>query len=124
MTSREMVEKAVRVLDDKKAVDIQALDILKISTLGDYFVIASGNSTTHVKALVDELDRVFTEEGIEARNIEGKQSATWVLMDYLDVVIHIFSHETRDFYQLERLWGDAPNLDVAKMIAKDTTSSN
>ena len=123
MTSREMVEKAVQVLDDKKAVDIQALDILKISTLGDYFVIASGNSTTHVKALVDELDKAFADEGIEARNIEGKQSATWVLMDYLDVVIHVFSHETRDFYQLERLWGDAPNLDVAKIIAKDTTSS-
>ncbi|MFV0402175.1 MAG: ribosome silencing factor [Oscillospiraceae bacterium] len=119
MTSREMAEQAVRLLDNKKASDIMLLDIGKLTTLGDYFVIASGSSTTQVKALAGELEDKFTKQGIEPRRVEGESSAMWVLLDYSDVVIHIFYQETRSFYGLERLWGDASQVDISGIIKEN-----
>ena len=111
MKSIELVKFAYGLLDTKKATDIAVLDIRKLSSLGDYFVVASGTSTIHVKALAGELENKLSEQGIEPRRIEGEKSAVWILLDYNDVIIHIFNHETRDFYCLERLWGDAPRLE-------------
>jgi len=111
-SSLEMVKAAVRLLDSKKAQDIVVLDIRGLTSLGDFFVIASGNNTTLVKALADALEDKLSRDGIEPRRIEGAASAAWILMDYSDVVVHIFYNETRDFYCLERLWADAPRLDV------------
>ena len=117
MTSLELTKGIVKILDNKKASDIVAAEIKGISTLGDYFVIASGTSATHVKALVDEIDeRLSKDLGIEPKRIEGYQSASWILMDYYDVMVHIFHPETREFYSLERLWADAPKLDLSEII--------
>ena len=112
VNSMEFAQKAVRLLDAKKAEDIVVLDIRELTSIGDFFIIASGNNTTLVKALAEELEEKLSLEGIEPRRVEGASSAMWILMDYVDVVIHLFYNETRDFYCLERLWADAPKLAV------------
>ena len=117
MNPIDIVRTAVKLLDDKKAQDIVVLDIGKLTTLGDYFVICSGGSTTQVKSLADELDQKLSASGLEPRRVENDKSAHWVLLDYGDVLIHIFYHETRDFYCLERLWGDAPRVDTKEFLA-------
>lgn len=117
MTSLEKAKKIAAILDSKKATDIAVIDIGKLTTLGDYFVIASGSSNTQVKALVDEVDKQFGDMGIEAKRIEGYQTCMWVLMDYEDVIVHVFYQETRQFYALERLWGDAPRVDISDVIS-------
>ncbi|HHY53599.1 MAG TPA: ribosome silencing factor [Clostridiales bacterium] len=116
MTSKDIVKKAVQILDSKKAEDIVVLDIQKLTSLGDYFVIASANNTTLVQTLAEEVEEKLSEAGVEPRKVEGATSAMWILMDYNDVVIHIFYNQTREFYCLERLWGDAPKLDVAELL--------
>jgi len=118
MTSYEKVELIVKTLDDKKATDITVLEVGKITTLGDYFVIASGSSTTQVKALAEEIEDKLANLGIEPKRVEGERSAMWILLDYSDFIIHIFYHETRDFYCLERLWADAPQVDISKLITE------
>lgn len=107
MTSLELATKIAKLLDSKKATDIRVLRIREISSLGDYFVLASANNSTLVQALTDEVDFTLGHEGIEPRRIEGYSSANWILMDYNDVIVHIFHEETRQFYSLERLWSDA-----------------
>lgn len=116
MTSREIVTQTVRLLDEKKAEDIVALDIRELTSLGDYFLIASANNTTLVKTLAEEVEGKLSAQGLEPRRVEGANSAMWILMDYNDVVIHIFYSETRDFYCLERLWADAPKLDLTQLL--------
>ena len=111
-TSLDMVKTAVRLLESKKAEDVVVLDIRELTSIGDFFIIASGNNTTLVKSLADALEDKFSQQGIQPRRIEGAASAMWILMDYTDVVVHIFYNEQRDFYCLERLWADAPKLDI------------
>ena len=115
--SKELVGVIVNALDDKKAVNIEVIDISGVSQLGDYFVICSGTSSTHVKALADEVE--FKAGGRErdvAFHKEGYGSASWILLDYRDVIVHIFYGETRDFYNLEHLWTDGVKVDVAEFI--------
>lgn len=116
LTPEQLVEKIVKVLDNKQALDITAMKIKDLTTIGDYFVVASGNSNAQVKALAEEVENQLSKLGVEPRKVEGAQTALWVLMDYYDVVVHIFYKETREFYSIERLWGDAPRLDIAEMI--------
>lgn len=113
MTSIELVKFSVKLLEEKKAMDISVLDIREVTSLGDYFVVASGGSTTQVKALADELEGKLSQQGIEPKRVE--RSASWILMDYGDVIVHIFNHEARDFYCLERLWGDAPRIEASDL---------
>lgn len=101
-----MVETAVEILEDKKARDVEVIDISNISTLADYFVICNGTSTTHIKTLADELDVKMAEAGYKQYHKEGYESARWILMDFGEVVVHIFHEEDRNFYNLERLWID------------------
>ena len=108
MTPRERACQIANILDNKKAEDIKILHIGDLTSIGDYFIVATGNSSTQVKALSDEVDRVLSSEGIEPKRIEGLSGASWILMDYYEVIVHIFQKETREFYQLERLWADAP----------------
>lgn len=110
MTPKERAVQIARILDEKKALDIKVLHIGDLTSIGDYFIVATGTSTTQVKALSDEVDRVLSSEGLEPKRIEGFQGAGWILMDYYDVIVHIFQKETREFYQLERLWADAPEI--------------
>ena len=112
MNSIDIARTAVKLLDDKKAQDIVVLDIGKLTSLGDYFVICSGSSNTQVKSLADELEDKLSVLGIEPRRVENDKTSHWALFDYGDVICHIFHHETRDFYCLERLWGDAPRVEL------------
>ena len=106
------VKQAVALLDSKKAEDIVVLDIRELTSIGDFFIIASAGNTTLVKTLAEEIEDKFAAQGIEPRRVEGASSAMWILIDYADVVIHIFYNEQRDFYCLERLWADAPKIKV------------
>lgn len=116
MTSNEMVRFIVKLLDDKKAKDISVMEVGKLTTLGDFFIVASGTSTTQVKTLAEEIEDKLSALGIEPRRVEGETSAMWILLDYSDVIVHIFYHETRDFYCLERLWADAPQVNVEQLL--------
>ncbi|HHV99439.1 MAG TPA: ribosome silencing factor [Clostridiaceae bacterium] len=106
MDSKNLVDKIVETLKSKKARDIDIIDITKISTLADYFVICSGTSTTHIRTLADELEEKLVNDGHQHLRKEGYNSARWILIDYGDVVVHIFHEEDRNFYNLERLWAD------------------
>lgn len=114
MTALERAKQVAQLIDNKKGEDVRVLHIGTLTSIGDYFVVATGNSTTQVKALADEVDEKLSAEGLEPKRIEGYNSASWILMDYNDVIVHIFLKETREFYALERLWGDAPEVDWDK----------
>lgn len=118
MNSEELAKKIVRLLDGKKGMDIVGVDIHELTTIGDFFILVTGTSSPHVKALAEEVEDSLAKEGLEPRRIEGAQSATWILMDYQDVILHIFTKETRDFYNMERLWSDAPRLDLTGLITE------
>jgi ribosome-associated protein len=97
-------------LDAKKAFEPVILDLRGITPISDYFVICSGSSNTHIRGLADFVNTEFEKKGVRCNRVEGYQGADWVLMDYGDVVVHIFTEELREFYSLERLWGDAPKI--------------
>lgn len=104
---------AANVLEDKKGQDVVILDISGISILADYFVIATGKSSVHLKALADEVEKKLLEEGFALRGKEGYDDARWILLDFYDVVVHIFYTYEREYYMLERLWADAARLYAA-----------
>ena len=116
--SLDIVKKIVKALDDKKGNDIQAIKIDGLTIVADYFVIVTANSTTHVKALADEVEYQLEEAGIRPDHIEGKATG-WILLDYNSVLVHIFTGETRDYYNLERLWQDAPEVDISDIVTED-----
>ena len=111
MTTLDKAKKVAQLIDNKKGEDVRVLHIGTLTTIGDYFVVATGNSTTQVKSFADEVDEKMSAEGLEPKRIEGYNTASWILMDYDDVIVHLFLRETREFYALERLWGDAPEID-------------
>lgn len=105
---------AANILEDKKGQDILVLDIGQISVVADYFVIASGGSFIHTKALADEVEKKLLEQGLDLRGKEGYDDGKWILLDFYDVVVHIFYKPEREYYMLERLWADAERLDIVK----------
>ncbi len=107
LTPEEIAKISWKALDDKKAKDIKILKTAEQTVLADYFVICNGTSSTHVKALVNEVDRQLSEAGEPPVRREGLRSDIWVLMDFGSVIVHIFTEEARQFYNLERLWSDA-----------------
>lgn len=104
--SKEMVKLAIEALADKKGEDIRVIDIRQVSVLADYFLIASGSNANQVQAMTDNVTEVLEKEGFRPRQIEGYQSANWILMDYGDIIVHVFCKEDRLFYDLERIWRD------------------
>ena len=104
----EIAEIAAKSAYDRKALDIVILDLKGLSSLTDYFVICSGNSDTHVQGIAEGIEESLDEEKVKIWLREGEKKSTWILLDYIDVIIHIFTKEAREFYSLERLWGDAP----------------
>ena len=106
MDSREMTKLAMQALTDKKAEDIQIIDISEVSVIADYFIIASGTNRNQVQAMADNVEEVLGRAGYEPKQIEGYQTGNWILMDYRDIVIHVFDEENRLFYDLERIWRD------------------
>ena len=123
MTTQEKLEKIVKILDSKKAEDIQVIGITNLTIIADYFVIATGTSTTQVKSLADEVDFQLGELGVEARGIEGVRAASWIVLDYGDIVVHVFYRDTRAEYQLERLWADGEQVDISGLLI-DGNSAN
>jgi ribosome-associated protein len=105
--SLEQAQRAAHLCLDLKATDVVLLDLGDVSDATDYFVIASGSSDTHVRAIAEHVLEELKKEGIRAHHIEGLQQGRWVLLDYIDFVVHVFHPTLRDFYQLERLWSDA-----------------
>ena len=108
MDSHEFAKKVADLILSKKGYDIKLFDLRKLSPIADFFVICSADSDIQVKAIADEVDKKLRDIGIKCYFKEGYDSLNWVLLDYFDVVVHIFRNESRKFYNLEKLWGDAP----------------
>lgn len=119
MTSLELTRKIAEVLDEKKATDIKAIKVGSVTSIGDYFVVTSGKSIPQVKSLADEIEIQLAKLGIKPTRIEGYQTSSWILLDYNEVIVHIFLGETREFYALEKLWSDAPTVDLSDILTAD-----
>lgn len=118
-TAKELALLAAKALSDKKAKNVQAMEIGDLTTLADYFVIATGSSNTQINALVDNVERVLSEEAEESPlHREGYRGGTWVLLDYGCIAVHVFSDEAREFYGLERLWNGAKPLDLSDVLTE------
>ena len=109
-SSKEMVKLAFAALGEKKGEDIQIIDIQKISVLADYFIIASGSNPKQVQAMADQVQESLGRAGYECKQIEGYQTANWILMDYKDIIVHVCCREDRLFYDLERIWRDGKTI--------------
>ena len=115
LTPAEIAGIAARALDDKKARDVKILKTAEQTVIADYFVICNGTSSTHIKALVDEVDRKLSEAGEPPIRREGMRSDIWVLMDFGSVIVHVFTDEARKFYNLERLWSDSEEVPLSSL---------
>lgn len=110
------VKVAYKALDDKMGIDIVVLDISEISVIADYFVIASASNPNQIKALADEVEeKLYKEAGYRLHHAEGFQTKSWILLDFGDIVVHLFNKEDREFYNIERIWGDAKFVDEDKL---------
>ena len=116
MTEQEILKIAIKAIDSKRGENIKVLKVGDLTILANYFVIANGNSSTQVKALADEVEFKLSEAGLEPHRTEGFQGANWIVLDSVDVVFHIFHKETRDFYDLERLWQDGKEIDAEEFL--------
>lgn len=116
MNSFDQAVMAAKAISSKKGLDIQVIEIRDISVIADYMVIATGTSSTHVKALADEVEYQLDKAGISVSHIEGYRSNSWILLDYVDVIVNVFSDEAREFYDLDRLWQDGKPVDLSNII--------
>lgn len=107
----------IDALEEKKALDLSIIDIKEVSVFADYFVIASGNNKNQIQAMVDEIEERLSKQGCRPKHIEGYNSANWVLMDYYDVIVHIFDTESRAFYNIERIWKDGKAVSRNELTA-------
>lgn len=112
MQPNELLEQTVRILDRKNGMDITALQITELSSVADYFVLVTGTSSTHIRALAEELEDGLSALGVRPSRIEGKTTG-WILLDYASVVVHVFTDSERKLFNLEKLWGDAKEVDVS-----------
>ena len=119
MTVLETVSCVVQALDKKMAREIEVLHIENVTSLADYFILCTGTSNTQVNTLMEEVEHQLELSGVRAHHIEGHGNDAWILMDYLTVVVHIFTEEARKFYQLDRVWADAEHVDAAQFITNE-----
>lgn len=113
--SKNMAKMAVEALEDRKGEDVHVIDISEISTLADYFVIASGTNINQVQALADNVQEVLGRAGFDTKNVEGYESGKWILLDFGDIIVHVFDSENRLFYDLERIWRDGKLIDSTSL---------
>ena len=113
---KEMAQLACKAIDDKKGKDIKVIDIHGVSVIADYFVIASASNQNQVQAIVDNVEEQLGRAGFEAKQVEGTRNSSWVLMDYGDMIVHVFDEENRLFYDLERIWRDGKVLDMDEFL--------
>ena len=118
MTSLETAKNIVKILDNKKAMDIDLIETKELTIVSDYFIIANGTSNTHVRALADEVEEEMSKLGVEPDHIEGRATG-WILLDYGCVLVHVFDPQSREYYNLERLWGDAAKVDISDIVTPD-----
>jgi len=114
--AEEKVIRASQAALDKKAFDLIAFDLRGISDMADYFLICTGTTDTHVRAIADAIEEALLREGVKMGHKEGYLESTWILLDYGDIVVHIFTNDKRQYYDLERLWGDAPRVDLSSSV--------
>jgi len=119
ITTQEKLKTIVKALDSKRGEDIQVIGIGDLTIVADYFVIANGGSTTQTKALAEETEFKMSQLGIEPIRTEGYQGQTWIVLDYGDIVVHVFYKETRSYYNLERLWSDGKPVDITEFLDKE-----
>ena len=119
LTPRELAEKIVKILDMNKAGSIKLLYTEEKTILADYFILCTGNSSTQVRGLSGEVEYKLGLDGITPSHTEGYESATWILIDFSSVVVHIFNDETRRFYNLEKLWNEAEEVDISDLLTED-----
>ena len=117
-TEKMMAQIACKAIDDKKGQDIKVIDIHNVSVIADYFVIASGTNSNQVQAIVDNVEEQLGRAGFEAKQIEGNRNSSCILMDYGDVIVHVFDEENRLFYDLERIWRDGKVLEMDEFLEK------
>jgi ribosome-associated protein len=115
--SAKMARVAALSADEKKGKDVRILDIRSISSVADYFVICTGTSNTHVRAIADNVEEKLSAQGLQLHHVEGYQNGRWILLDFVDVVIHVMHPDEREFYNLERLWGDAREVAMPRSEA-------
>lgn len=115
---RDALKIALKAIDDKKASDLVVLDISGIASFANYFLLCSGDSSRQIQAIADEVEEKLRALGSRPTHIEGYRNAEWVLMDYIDLVVHIFSKKARAYYDLERLWRDGKRLDAQKLLTE------
>src|SRR5437867_84122 len=115
---KDALKIALKAAEDKQAIDILVLDISTIASFANYFLLCTGDSSRQIQAIVDEVERKLRESGFRPTHIEGYRNAEWVLMDYLDVVVHVFSKKARAYYDLERPWRDGRKLDTKKLLPR------
>ena len=115
-TEKQMAQLVCRALDEKKGRDINVIDIHDVSVIADYFVIASGSNQNQVQAMVDNVEEQLGRAGFEPKQVEGVRNSSWILMDYGDVIVHVFDEENRLFYDLERIWRDGKTLDMEEFL--------
>ena len=124
MTEQEKLEHIIKTLDSKRGEDIQALRIADLTILADYFVIVNGTSNTHARTLADEVEFVLSQKGIEPERREADTGNTWIILDYGDIIVHVFYKETRSFYKLEGLWADGEQVDISALLVKENADEN
>lgn len=112
LDNQQLAQKIAELCFNKKGYDVKIIDLRGVAVFADFFVICSADSDTQVKAIADEIDEKLREQGIRCWHIEGLKALQWVLLDYIDVVVHVFRKEAREYYNLERLWSDAPSWEV------------
>ncbi len=112
MDSKLFAEKIADLIFNKKGYDVRIIDLRSLTTFSDFFVICSADSDTQVKAIADEIDKSLRNEGIKCWHKEGYIALSWVLLDYVDVVVHVFKKDAREYYNIEKLWGDAPSVNI------------
>ena len=110
-----MAKLAIQALEDKKAEDVRIIDISEVSILADYFLIATGNNQSQIQAMADNVQDALGRAGYEMKQVEGYRTANWVLMDFGDVIVHIFDKENRLFYNLERIWRDGKTITLSEL---------
>lgn len=111
----EMAKIACKAIDDKQGEEIKVIDISGISTLADYFIIAHGKNKPHIQSIVEQVEFELEKEGYAASHTEGKQTARWVLLDYANIIVHVFDKEDRFFYDLERIWADGKEVNINEL---------
>lgn len=114
MNSREMTRLAIQALEEKKAENIDVIDISEVSVIADYFIIANGTNRNQNQALADAVEETLGRAGANLKQVEGYDTANWILMDFLDVIVHIFDRDNRLFYDLERIWRDGKKIDLSE----------